>query len=403
MTTTPSAEPPEATPTVASELLALLKLEGVGHVFGIPGGALICNAERPSRPTTRSRITRVARRPVPPSSPTATARVSGGLGVVLVTSGPGATNALTGAINADASHSPLLVRHRGSRRSSTSGAATSRREPAQISTSSRCTATRSAYSEIITNASNFQELFESAMRTRLGHASPRHSPQSSQRCRGEPRHGLLTALEPHDLSGRAAASSIAAASKVPSSAIARRNAHCSCSEPLVVGPCRTTPCAQTSSRRVERLAVPVLTSPDAKGVFPGDSRSSPSETTGSQAAAGRSTISTTRRLGTTTRWSSSAPRSASWRRRSTASWSPELIPDGPLHPAPRGSLGDRAGLSDHARRRRRVGGALAELRAGGTGGGDRARHAGRLDERRQFVADSRTVFSPFTDPDKRTS
>ena len=37
------------------------------------------------------------------------ARVSGGLGVTVVTSGPGATNALTGTMNAQASGVPLLT------------------------------------------------------------------------------------------------------------------------------------------------------------------------------------------------------------------------------------------------------------------------------------------------------
>src|SRR3954471_25075620 len=99
---------PQAALSVAAALLELLKVEGVDRIFGIPGGALIallgalkadgdidyhlCRQE-----TGAAYIA------------DGYARVSGGLGVVVVTSGPGATNALTGAVNSDAAQSPMLV------------------------------------------------------------------------------------------------------------------------------------------------------------------------------------------------------------------------------------------------------------------------------------------------------
>jgi len=86
---------------VATALLELLKLEGVRHVFGIPGGALVAmlsalKADDDLTYHTCRQETGAA------FIADGYARVSGGLGVVLVTSGPGATNALTGAMNGDA-------------------------------------------------------------------------------------------------------------------------------------------------------------------------------------------------------------------------------------------------------------------------------------------------------------
>ena len=95
--------------TVTSMLLHYLKLEEVTHVFGVPGGAAktVLNALK-----ERSReFTYVVCRHETGAAFMADgyARVSGGLGVVLVTSGPGGTNALTGALNAQSSGVSLLT------------------------------------------------------------------------------------------------------------------------------------------------------------------------------------------------------------------------------------------------------------------------------------------------------
>ena len=90
-------------------LLEYLKLEGVEHLFGIPGASfkhlltdlmlqrdtfeyVVCKHETGAGYAADGYY-----------------RVGGGLGVVLVTSGPGATNAITGAMNAQAGFSSMLT------------------------------------------------------------------------------------------------------------------------------------------------------------------------------------------------------------------------------------------------------------------------------------------------------
>lgn len=107
---TPAAVPtPAPCGTVAQLLLDYLHAEGVDKIFGIPGGAavwLMNELKKQSQP-----IDYVICRHETGAAYIADgyARVKGGLGVVLTTSGPGATNALTGAMNAQASNSPVLV------------------------------------------------------------------------------------------------------------------------------------------------------------------------------------------------------------------------------------------------------------------------------------------------------
>lgn len=107
--TPPPSPPVTPTITVAQTLIAYLKLEGVSHVFGIPGGGLqnllveFKNARRQIAYVICRHETGAA------YAADGYARVSGGLGVVMVTTGPGATNALTGTMNADNDGSSLLT------------------------------------------------------------------------------------------------------------------------------------------------------------------------------------------------------------------------------------------------------------------------------------------------------
>lgn len=96
-------------PTVGDLIIYYLKLEGVTHVFGIPGGGLmrllvqlknnhedldyiICRQETGAGYMADGYY-----------------RATGKLGVVIVTTGPGATNAITGVMNAQADGSAMLV------------------------------------------------------------------------------------------------------------------------------------------------------------------------------------------------------------------------------------------------------------------------------------------------------
>ena len=95
--------------TPAQLLLRFLALEGATTIFGVPGGAVmtLLYELRVRADTFRFVICRQETGAAYMAD--GYARVSGGLGVVLVTSGPGATNALTGSMNAHASGTPLLT------------------------------------------------------------------------------------------------------------------------------------------------------------------------------------------------------------------------------------------------------------------------------------------------------
>ena len=95
--------------TVAQLLLEYLKLEGATTMFGVPGGALIYLINELK--LQREQFSFVICRHETGAAYIAHgyALVSGKLGVVLTTSGPSATNALTGAMNAQVANCPLLV------------------------------------------------------------------------------------------------------------------------------------------------------------------------------------------------------------------------------------------------------------------------------------------------------
>ena len=96
-------------PSVAQVLMEYLKLEGVTHVFGVPGGGLIEMLEEFYE--QRDEIAYVICRQETGAAYMADGyhRVSGKLGVVMVTTGPGATNALTGVMNAEAGGAAVLA------------------------------------------------------------------------------------------------------------------------------------------------------------------------------------------------------------------------------------------------------------------------------------------------------
>lgn len=95
--------------TVAQLLLDYLKAEKVDKVFGIPGGAAVWVMNELKKQSDQIDYVICRHETGAAYMADGYARVKGGLGVVLTTSGPGATNALTGAMNAQASHSSVLV------------------------------------------------------------------------------------------------------------------------------------------------------------------------------------------------------------------------------------------------------------------------------------------------------
>lgn len=96
-------------PLVSKALFHYLDLEGVTHVFGIPGGGLanLLNAIKDEK----SKFNYIICRQETGAAYMADGyfRATGKLGVVMVTSGPGATNALTGVMNAQNDGSAVLL------------------------------------------------------------------------------------------------------------------------------------------------------------------------------------------------------------------------------------------------------------------------------------------------------
>jgi acetolactate synthase-1/2/3 large subunit len=103
----PAPSPP-AKPTVADQLLDYLALEGATKIFGLPGAGI---AHLLQRVKARPEFSYVVCRHESGAAYMADGyfRATGKPGVVLVTSGPGATNALTGTMNANFGGSAIIV------------------------------------------------------------------------------------------------------------------------------------------------------------------------------------------------------------------------------------------------------------------------------------------------------
>src|SRR6218665_624651 len=95
--------------TVAQLAVQYLIAEGVTKVFGIPGGAAVWLMEEIKKHSDQIDYVICRHETGAAYMADGYARATGGLGVVLTTSGPGATNAVTGAMNAQASNSSVLV------------------------------------------------------------------------------------------------------------------------------------------------------------------------------------------------------------------------------------------------------------------------------------------------------
>src|SRR5215213_5250894 len=105
----PAAVPDESHPRGAEILIDALVHEGVDCIFGYPGGAVLHIYDELWR--VRERITHYLVRHEQGAVHMAEgyARASGRVGVALVTSGPGATNAVTGIANAYMDSTPIVV------------------------------------------------------------------------------------------------------------------------------------------------------------------------------------------------------------------------------------------------------------------------------------------------------
>src|SRR5258706_15109725 len=91
----------------ARALIAALEAEGVQHVFGYPGGAIMPVYDA----LVGSRLKHILVRHEQGAALAADgyARASGRVGVCLATSGPGATNLVTGIANAHLDSVPMVA------------------------------------------------------------------------------------------------------------------------------------------------------------------------------------------------------------------------------------------------------------------------------------------------------
>ena len=93
--------------TGAQILMEILKEEGVKTIFGFPGGAVIDIYDELAKTDIHHVLVRHEQGAVHAAD--GYARASGGVGVVLVTSGPGATNTVTGIASAYMDSIPIVI------------------------------------------------------------------------------------------------------------------------------------------------------------------------------------------------------------------------------------------------------------------------------------------------------
>lgn len=91
----------------ADAFIKALEKEGVEHIFGIPGGAIIEAYDALWDSEISHVLTRHEQAAVHAAD--GYARASGKTGVAFATSGPGATNTVTGVVNANMDSSPVIV------------------------------------------------------------------------------------------------------------------------------------------------------------------------------------------------------------------------------------------------------------------------------------------------------
>jgi acetolactate synthase-1/2/3 large subunit len=252
--------------SVAQVLLRYLALEGVHKVFGIPGGGLLnlLVEFKNERETFEYIICR---------HETGAAyiadgyyRATGKLGVVMVTSGPGATNALTGVMNADTDGSAILA-ITGEVAESGFG-----KGPLQEGVDSGLDVNLVYKSAVVSSAeitdqSEFQTLFEQALRAAL--SLPRRAAHISlpSNVPAEIIPSIGLPLSPNNYRAMPGGVQQDHVRLAMAQLLATRRPllflGAGCRDAL-----RDEATLAALTRVVERYAIPVMTTPDGKGIFP---------------------------------------------------------------------------------------------------------------------------------------
>jgi acetolactate synthase-1/2/3 large subunit len=253
------------TNTVAQLLLDYLKAEGVTKVFGIPGGALVWLMNELKNQTEIEYV--ICRHETGAAyMADGYSRVSGTLGVVMTTSGPGATNALTGAMNAQASNSSVLIVTGEVPEKYFGQGYLQEGVDAKLDIT---TLFRNSVqsSDMISNQSNFQTLFQQALRNAC--SLPRRTAHISlpNDVAGTPLTSYPTNVQPYTYRARAACTD-------PKAVAATLDELVHADRPVIfLGSGSRDALADPKRLKafahfVERFGIPVMTTPNAKGVFP---------------------------------------------------------------------------------------------------------------------------------------
>ena len=252
--------------SVSQVLLRYLAMEGVRKVFGIPGGGLLNLLVEFKN--ERESFDYVICRHETGAAYIADGyyRATGKLGVVMVTSGPGATNALTGVMNADTDGSAILA-ITGEVAESGFG-----KGPLQEGVDSGLDINlvyKSAvqYSAEITDQSECQTLIEQALRDAL--SLPRRASHISfpSNVPAETIPSIEMPIAPDNYRTTPGGISQEKVRLSMSQFLAAQRPllflGAGCREAL-----RDAPTLAALTRFVERYAIPVMTTPDGKGIFP---------------------------------------------------------------------------------------------------------------------------------------
>jgi acetolactate synthase-1/2/3 large subunit len=248
-------------------LLAYLALEGVDTLFGVPGGAL--SNLLVEFKNQRDKFTYIVCKQETGAAYIADGyyRTTGKLGVVMVTSGPGATNALTGTMNAEAGGSALL---------NITGEVTEAnfgkgylQEGADLDLDiTAIYRAATAYSVQLVNQAAFQTLIQQALRDAL--SIPRRAVHLTV-----PNDIPADAFVPPIVMPKSPDSYRAVPAGVSSDQVRKAlGLLLAAKRPLIFlgsgsrDALRDAPTFSALKRFVTRYAIPVMTTPDGKGVYP---------------------------------------------------------------------------------------------------------------------------------------
>ena len=251
--------------TVTQLLFRYLELEGIETIFGIPGKPIQEILNELQRRSAGPRYVLCRHEGGAAFMADGYARTTGRLGVVLVTSGPGATNTLTGFLNAHCGHSPVLVIG-GEVPAAQAGKGFL--QDGYASEVNTCSIFRGVTrsSNLISHPNNFPTLFGQAIRDAM--ATPRRASYVGipEGISSEVVEDVRFPQRPEHLHPKAAASDPGGAGQALETLLGA-------SRPLLLlgNGCRSALTGERLSRfreLVERFALPVMTTATGKGIFP---------------------------------------------------------------------------------------------------------------------------------------